>query len=89
MAGLSLRDKVRSSDIRRELGVEPLLLRVESEVVWASDQDTSQAPNFKGFPGTSDWEETPSQTENPQNPSDSQVVFCHIFSRVRSRYILY
>ena len=29
VAGLSLRDKVRSSDIRRELGVEPLLLHVE------------------------------------------------------------
>ena len=29
VAGLSLRDRVRSSDIRRELGVEPLLLRVE------------------------------------------------------------
>ena len=34
-AGLSLRDKVRSSDIRRELGVEPLLLRVErSQLRW-------------------------------------------------------
>jgi len=31
VAGLSLRDRVRScSDIRRELGVEPLLLHVES-----------------------------------------------------------
>jgi len=28
VTGLSLRDRVRSSDIRRELGVEPLLLRV-------------------------------------------------------------
>ena len=35
VAGLSLRDKVRSSDIRRELGVEPLLLRVErSQLRW-------------------------------------------------------
>jgi len=33
--GLSLRDRVRSSDIRRELGVEPLLLRVErSQLRW-------------------------------------------------------
>jgi len=29
VAGLSLRDSVRSSDIRRELRVEPLLLRIE------------------------------------------------------------
>jgi len=29
VAGLSLRDRVRNSDIRRELGVEPLLLRIE------------------------------------------------------------
>jgi len=29
VARLSLRYRVRSSDIRRELGVEPLLLRVE------------------------------------------------------------
>jgi len=28
VAGLSLRHRVRSSDIRRELGVEPLLLRL-------------------------------------------------------------
>ena len=35
VAGLSLRDKVRSSDIRRELGVEPLLLRVQrSQLRW-------------------------------------------------------
>ena len=35
VAGLSLRDSVRSSDIRRELGVEPLLLRVErSQLRW-------------------------------------------------------
>ncbi|KAK0146714.1 hypothetical protein N1851_013922 [Merluccius polli] len=29
VAGLSLRDRVRSSVIRKELGVDPLLLRVE------------------------------------------------------------
>jgi len=35
VAGLSLRDRVRSSDIRRELGVESLLLRVErSQLRW-------------------------------------------------------
>ena len=35
VAGLSLRDKVRSSDIRRELGVEPLLLHIErSPLKW-------------------------------------------------------
>jgi len=35
VSGLSLRDRVRSSDIRRELGVEPLLLRVEgSQLRW-------------------------------------------------------
>ncbi|TWW57297.1 hypothetical protein D4764_07G0000160 [Takifugu flavidus] len=34
-AGLSLRDMVRSSAIREELGVEPLLLRVErSQMRW-------------------------------------------------------
>ncbi|TWW74403.1 hypothetical protein D4764_14G0004060 [Takifugu flavidus] len=35
VAGLSLRDRVRSSAIREELGVEPLLLRVErSQMKW-------------------------------------------------------
>jgi len=35
VAGLSLRDRVRSSDIRRNFGVEPLLLRVErSQLRW-------------------------------------------------------
>jgi len=35
VAGLSLRDRVRSSDIMRELGVEPLLLRIErSQLRW-------------------------------------------------------
>ncbi|TWW73214.1 hypothetical protein D4764_15G0006080 [Takifugu flavidus] len=32
VAGLSLRDRVRSSDIREELGVEPLLLHIERKV---------------------------------------------------------
>jgi len=35
VAVLSLRDRVRSSDSRRELGVEPLLLRIErSQLRW-------------------------------------------------------
>ncbi|KAJ8012499.1 hypothetical protein DPEC_G00043460 [Dallia pectoralis] len=35
VAGLSLRDRVRSSVIREELGVEPLLLRIErSQLRW-------------------------------------------------------
>ncbi|TWW80170.1 hypothetical protein D4764_10G0012000 [Takifugu flavidus] len=35
VAGLSLRDRVRSSDIREELGVEPLLLHIErSQLGW-------------------------------------------------------
>jgi len=34
VAGPSLRERVRSSDIRRELGVETLLLRVESQLRW-------------------------------------------------------
>ncbi len=35
VAGLSLRDRVRSSDIQKELGVEPLLLCVErSQLRW-------------------------------------------------------
>ena len=52
VVGLSLRDRVRSSDIRRELEVE-LLLLVEKEpakVIWASDQDASWAPSLGGFP---------------------------------------
>jgi len=35
VAGLSLRDRVRRSDIRRELGVEPLFLHVgRSQLRW-------------------------------------------------------
>ncbi|TWW59883.1 hypothetical protein D4764_06G0014130 [Takifugu flavidus] len=38
VARLSLRDRVRSSAIREELGVEPLLLRVErSQMRWSQD----------------------------------------------------
>jgi len=39
VAGLSRRDRVRSSDIRRELGVEPLLLHVKrSQLRWFRHQ---------------------------------------------------
>ncbi|TWW62719.1 hypothetical protein D4764_04G0013660 [Takifugu flavidus] len=44
VAGLSLRDRVRSSAIREELGVEPLLIRVErSQMRWLGHlvKDTS------------------------------------------------
>ena len=34
-------------------------------MVRAFDQDATRAPPFGGFPGTSDWEETPRQTQNP------------------------
>ncbi len=35
MAGLSLRDRVRGSDMQRELGVEPLLLHIQrSQLKW-------------------------------------------------------
>ncbi|TWW53911.1 R2DM Retrovirus-related Pol polyprotein from type II retrotransposable element [Takifugu flavidus] len=46
VAGLSLRDRVRGSAIREELGVEPLLLRVEEPdgVAWASSQDAPWTP---------------------------------------------
>ncbi|TWW79364.1 hypothetical protein D4764_10G0003940 [Takifugu flavidus] len=33
VAGLNLRDRVRSSDIREELGVEPLLLHIERSLL--------------------------------------------------------
>jgi len=68
VAGLSLRDMVRSSDIRRELGVEPLLLHVERSQLRLFRHligMPSRAPVLRGFPGTSDWEETPRQTQNP------------------------
>ena len=52
VAGVSLRDRVRSSAIREELGVEPV------ELVRASDKDATRAPSWGGVPGTSNWEET-------------------------------
>jgi len=64
VAGLSLRDRVRSSDIRRELGVEPLLVHVErSQLRWFGH--LIGMPPLRGFPGTSNWEETLGQTQNP------------------------
>lgn len=53
-SGLSLSDKVRSSDIRKELGVGPLLLCVErgsAQVVRASCQDTNWVTSCGGLPG--------------------------------------
>ncbi|KAI3366592.1 hypothetical protein L3Q82_009277 [Scortum barcoo] len=47
VAGRSLRDRVRSSVIREELGVEPLLLRdreESAEVAWASISDAPWTP---------------------------------------------
>lgn len=60
----SLRDRVRSSYIRKELGVKPLLPRVQwgpVEVVQASYEDASWAPSFASTPN---WEETPKYTQN-------------------------
>lgn len=40
VSGLSLRDWVRGSDIRGELGVEPLVLRIErSKLRWFGASD--------------------------------------------------
>ena len=50
-AGVSLKDRVRSSAIREVLGVEPLLFCVEwSQLRWfghlrASDEDATRAPS--------------------------------------------
>ena len=52
VTGLSLTDRRRSSVIRKELGVE-LLLRIERRF-----------PPFGNFPGTSNWEGPPGQTQN-------------------------
>jgi len=57
VAGLSLRDRVRSSNIWRELGATAPLCRKESAEVLR--------PPLRGFLGMSDWEETPGQTQNP------------------------
>ncbi len=49
------RDKMRSSVIHEELGVEPLLLCVGKDASWS--------PPCGGVPSTSNWEETPRQTQ--------------------------
>uniref|UniRef100_A0A8C6KI17 Reverse transcriptase domain-containing protein n=1 Tax=Nothobranchius furzeri TaxID=105023 RepID=A0A8C6KI17_NOTFU len=54
VAGLSLRDRVRSSDIREGLGTAAPPDRKESfEVVWASGQDASWTPPRGGVSGMS------------------------------------
>jgi len=51
VAGLSLRDSVRSSDIRRELGVEQLIFRVErSQLRWFGHL-IRMPPQAQGFSG--------------------------------------
>ncbi|TWW73696.1 hypothetical protein D4764_15G0010920 [Takifugu flavidus] len=47
VAGISLSDRVRSSAIREELGVEPLLLRVERNQMRASSQDAPWTPPWR------------------------------------------
>ncbi|TWW75368.1 hypothetical protein D4764_13G0000300 [Takifugu flavidus] len=54
VAGLNLRDRVRSSDIREELGVKPLLLHIErNPLAQASGQDAFRMPPFRGVPDIS------------------------------------
>jgi len=46
VAGLILKDRIRSSDIWRELGVEPLLLRINrSHLRWFLSQSVSVPPH--------------------------------------------
>lgn len=62
VAGLSLRERVRSSDMQRQPGVELLLLGVKKEpavVVQASDQDAAGTPPLCGVSGTSIRVKTP------------------------------
>ena len=61
MAGLSHRDRVRSSAIRRELRVELLLLRIKKSLLrwFVHLVRASWSPPFGGFPGTSYWEVVP------------------------------
>jgi len=84
VAGLSLRDRLRSSDIERELGVEPLLLHVErSQLRWFGHLIRMPPGRqlFRGFPGRSNWEETPGNSQDkleglylPQNELLSVAV---------------
>ncbi|KAK3513744.1 hypothetical protein QTP70_028732 [Hemibagrus guttatus] len=67
VVGCSLRDKVRSSVTREELGVEPLLLHVERgivEVARASVSDASGMSPWGGVPGMPHWEEAPGKTQD-------------------------
>ena len=50
-AGFSLRDRLRSSDIRRQLRVEPLL--ENGQLRWFGH--LIRMPPFGGFPGTANW----------------------------------
>lgn len=53
-------DRVRSSDIWRQLWIEPPPLRIEkSQFVRASNQDASWVPSFGFFPDIFNCEETP------------------------------
>lgn len=47
VARLSLRERVRSSDICRKLRIEPLI-KEPAELVQASDQDTPRTPPLRG-----------------------------------------
>ncbi|KAJ8003299.1 hypothetical protein DPEC_G00167980 [Dallia pectoralis] len=68
VAGLSLRDRVRSSVIREELGVEPLLLCIErSQLRWFGHlvrMPPGRLPREVFQPGTSSWEETSGKTQD-------------------------
>ena len=58
VAGRSLRDRVRSSVTREELGVEPLLLHIErSQLRWLGHL-------FWMPPGRLPWEENPRKTQD-------------------------
>ena len=62
MSGLSLRDRVRSSDIQGRLGVELLLFHTErSQLRWFGH--LVRMPPFTGVPGYSNWEETQNTLE--------------------------
>uniref|UniRef100_A0A8C6MJY5 Reverse transcriptase domain-containing protein n=1 Tax=Nothobranchius furzeri TaxID=105023 RepID=A0A8C6MJY5_NOTFU len=64
VAGLSLRDRVRSSDIREGLGVELLLLRIERSQLRLFGQDASWTPPWGGVSGMSCRQETPGLTQD-------------------------
>ena len=64
VSGLSLRDKVRSSDIGGSLGVAaPPHGKELAEVVWAPGQDASWTLPFESVPGTSTWEQNQNMLE--------------------------